>query len=309
MLAVVQTFDPPGVCARNLTECLAIQLKERDRFDPAMRGAGRASRPAGQARPRRLAKLCGVERRGSRRHDRGNPQAQSEARPRLRLDDGAADRARRVRARGAGRQLAGRAQFRHAAEGAGQPDATTRRFRKRAATTTRKPISPNACRPRPGWCARSISAPRPSSKCPARSCASRTGSLSAGVQHLRPLNLKTVADAIGMHELTVSRVTANKYMATSRGIFELKYFFTSSIAAADGGEAHSAEAVRHRIRQLIERRERQGRAVGRHHRGKAARGRHRYRAPHRREISRSHAHSVLGAAPARETVGRCLRRI
>jgi len=73
-----------------------------------------------------------------------------------------------------------------------------------------------------------------------------------GVQFLRPLNLKIVADAIGMHESTVSRVTANKYMATSRGIFELKYFFTSSIAASDGGEAHSAEAVRHRIKQLID---------------------------------------------------------
>jgi RNA polymerase sigma-54 factor len=55
-----------------------------------------------------------------------------------------------------------------------------------------------------------------------------------------------------MHESTVSRVTANKYMATNRGIFELKYFFTSSIAASDGGEAHSAEAVRHRIKQLID---------------------------------------------------------
>jgi RNA polymerase sigma-54 factor len=55
-----------------------------------------------------------------------------------------------------------------------------------------------------------------------------------------------------MHESTVSRVTANKYMATNRGIFELKYFFTSAIASADGGEAHSAEAVRHRIRQLID---------------------------------------------------------
>ena len=78
-----------------------------------------------------------------------------------------------------------------------------------------------------------------------------------GVQHLRPLNLKTVADAIGMHELTVSRVTANKYMATNRGIFELKYFFTSAIASADGGEAHSAEAVRHRIKQLIDAESRQ----------------------------------------------------
>jgi RNA polymerase sigma-54 factor len=72
-----------------------------------------------------------------------------------------------------------------------------------------------------------------------------------GVRHLRPLNLKTVADAISMHESTVSRVTANKYMATNRGIFELKYFFTSAIAASDGGEAHSAEAVRDHIKQLI----------------------------------------------------------
>ena len=55
-----------------------------------------------------------------------------------------------------------------------------------------------------------------------------------------------------MHESTVSRVTANKYMATSRGIFELKYFFTSSIASSDGGEAHSAEAVRHRIKIMID---------------------------------------------------------
>jgi RNA polymerase sigma-54 factor len=78
------------------------------------------------------------------------------------------------------------------------------------------------------------------------------GFFAHGVEHLRPLNLKTVAEAISMHESTVSRVTANKYMATSRGIFELKYFFTSAIAAAHGGEAHSAEAVRHRIKQLID---------------------------------------------------------
>ena len=112
-----------------------------------------------------------------------------------------------------------------------------------------------------------------------------------GVQFLRPLNLKTVADAISMHELTVSRVTANKYMATSRGIFELKYFFTSSIAASDGGEAHSAEAVRHRIRQLIDAESAAGRAVRRHHRRPAARGRHRHRATNCRKISGSDANS------------------
>jgi len=72
-----------------------------------------------------------------------------------------------------------------------------------------------------------------------------------GVAHLRPLNLKTVADAISMHESTVSRVTSHKYMSTPRGVFELKYFFTSAIAGTSG-DSHSAEAVRHRIKDLIE---------------------------------------------------------
>jgi len=76
--------------------------------------------------------------------------------------------------------------------------------------------------------------------------------LAYGVEHLRPLNLKTVADAIGMHESTVSRVTSNKYIATPRGVFEMKFFFTSAIQSSEGGEAHSAESVRHKIRQLID---------------------------------------------------------
>jgi RNA polymerase sigma-54 factor len=76
--------------------------------------------------------------------------------------------------------------------------------------------------------------------------------LAYGVQHLRPLNLRMVADAIGMHESTVSRVTANKYVATPRGIFELKYFFSSAVGATDAGEAHSSEAVRHRIKEMID---------------------------------------------------------
>jgi RNA polymerase sigma-54 factor len=78
------------------------------------------------------------------------------------------------------------------------------------------------------------------------------GFLAYGVEHLRPLNLKTVADAIGMHESTVSRVTSNKYIATPRGVFELKYFFTSAIQATEGGEAHSAASVRHKIKGLVE---------------------------------------------------------
>jgi len=73
-----------------------------------------------------------------------------------------------------------------------------------------------------------------------------------GVSSLRPLILRDIADAIDMHESTVSRVTTNKYIATPRGVFELKYFFTASIASSVGGAAHSAESVRYRIKTLIE---------------------------------------------------------
>jgi RNA polymerase sigma-54 factor len=79
------------------------------------------------------------------------------------------------------------------------------------------------------------------------------GFLTHGVRHLRPLNLRTIADAISMHESTVSRVTSNKYVATPRGLFELKYFFTAAIHSMNGAESHSAEAVRDRIREMIER--------------------------------------------------------
>ncbi|WP_068085200.1 RNA polymerase factor sigma-54 [Polycladidibacter stylochi] len=76
--------------------------------------------------------------------------------------------------------------------------------------------------------------------------------LSHGVQYLRPLNLKVVAEAIGMHESTVSRVTSNKYLSTPRGIYELKYFFTTAIASSEGGETHSSEAVRDKIKRMID---------------------------------------------------------
>jgi RNA polymerase sigma-54 factor len=78
------------------------------------------------------------------------------------------------------------------------------------------------------------------------------GFLVHGVQHLKPITLKTVADAIEMHESTVSRVTTNKYMATPRGVFELKYFFTNAIPSAGGeGDVRSSESVRHRVREMI----------------------------------------------------------
>ena len=72
-----------------------------------------------------------------------------------------------------------------------------------------------------------------------------------GVAYLKPLTLRTVAEAIEMHESTVSRVTSNKYLSCARGLYELKYFFTSGIQSSDGGEAVSAEAVKSHIKTLI----------------------------------------------------------
>jgi RNA polymerase sigma-54 factor len=73
-----------------------------------------------------------------------------------------------------------------------------------------------------------------------------------GVSELKPLTLRAVAEAIELHESTVSRVTSNKYLSCPRGTFELKYFFTSGVATSDGEGAASAEAVKSAIRQLIE---------------------------------------------------------
>ena len=73
-----------------------------------------------------------------------------------------------------------------------------------------------------------------------------------GVAELKPLTLRTVAEAIAMHESTVSRVTSNKYLNCDRGTFELKYFFTSGVASADGAGWVSAETVKAQIRALIE---------------------------------------------------------
>ncbi|MBE7636129.1 RNA polymerase factor sigma-54 [Sneathiella sp. P13V-1] len=73
-----------------------------------------------------------------------------------------------------------------------------------------------------------------------------------GITHLKPLNLKAIADAIEMHESTVSRVTSNKFIASPRGTFELKYFFTSAIGSTGGGDVHSAESVKYKLKQLVD---------------------------------------------------------
>ena len=126
------------------------------------------------------------------------------------------------------------------------------------------------------------------------------GFLRHGVEHLKPLILRDIAEAVEMHESTVSRVTSNKYIATPRGTFELKYFFTTAIHGTDGGESHSAEAVRHRHPCPDRRRKSRRYPVGRCDRGSSATRGRGHCPPDRGQIPGGAAHPQLGAAPAGE---------
>jgi RNA polymerase sigma-54 factor len=251
VLAIVQGFDPPGVCARNLTECLAIQLKERDRFDPAMQAlVGRLDLLARRDLAA-LRKVCGVG-------DEDLAEMIAEIRV-LNPKPGLAFGSTMVQ------PIVPDVYVRPAPDGGFAVELNSdtlpkvlvnqryyAELSKGAANDTAKTyLSENL--QSATWLMRALDQrAKTIVKVAAEIVRQQDAFFVHGVQHLRPLNLKTIADAISMHESTVSRVTANKYIATNRGIFELKYFFTSAIAASDGGDAHSAEAVRHRIRQLID---------------------------------------------------------
>ncbi len=251
VLAILQSFEPSGVCARNLTECLAIQLKDRNRYDPAMAALlGRLDLLAKRDFAA-LKRVCGVS-------DEDIADMVMEIK-RLNPKPGLAFGSTSVQ------PIVPDVFVRAAPDGSFAVELNSdtlprillnqtyhARVSKTAATPTDKAYLAEKLQSAT-WLIRALDQrARTILKVSAEIVKQQDAFFVHGVQHLRPLNLKTVADAISMHESTVSRVTANKYMATSRGIFELKYFFTSAIAAADGGEAHSAEAVRHRIKNLID---------------------------------------------------------
>jgi RNA polymerase sigma-54 factor len=251
VLGVLQGFDPPGVCARNLAECLAIQLKERDRFDPAMQALIEHLEMVARRDLAGLKRVCEV-------NDEDLAEMIAEIRQ-LNPKPGYAFGSAPVQ------PIVPDVFVRPSPDGGWlvelNPDTLPKvlinqSYYSQVSKTTRKDNDKSYladCLQTATWLVRALDQrARTILKVATEIVRQQDGFLSHGVQRLRPLNLRTVADAIAMHESTVSRVTANKYMATSRGIFELKYFFTSAIASADGGEAHSAESVRHRIRQLIE---------------------------------------------------------
>ena len=251
VLSILQGFDPPGVFARDLAECLALQLKDRNRYDPAMQALlGRLDLLARRDHAA-LKRICGVG-------DEDLTEMIAEVR-RLNPKPGLAFGTAVVQ------PIVPDVFVRPSPDGGWIVELNSdtlpkvlvnQRYYAEVSATAKRDTDKsylNDCLQSATWLVRALDQrARTILKVSNEIVRQQDAFFARGVEHLRPLNLKTVAEAIGMHESTVSRVTASKYMATSRGIFELKYFFTSAIAAAHGGEAHSAEAVRHRIRQLID---------------------------------------------------------
>ena len=251
LLGRLQGFEPTGVFARSVRECLALQLKERDRLDPAMTALLDNLPLLASRDMATLRRLCAVD-------DEDLREMVAEIRA-LTPRPGAAYGGDPVQ------PVTPDVFVREDGTGYWRVDLNTdtlprllidQRYHARVAGGARSDQEKTFvadCLAQANWLVKSLDQrARTILKVSSEIVRQQDAFLAFGVEHLRPLNLKTVADAIGMHESTVSRVTSNKYVSTPRGLFELKFFFTSSIASADGGEAHSAEAVRHKIRVLID---------------------------------------------------------
>ncbi len=251
VLAKLQTFDPPGVFARSLAECLALQLKDQNRYDPLM------------ARLLGNLDLLANRNLGALKKAVGNDmdelaemiQEIKRLNPKPGLKFGSVQM----------QPVVPDVIVRAASDGGWHVELNSdtlprvlvnstyyTRIHKTASNEKDKGYLLE-CLQTANWLVKSLDQrARTILRVSEQIVRQQDGFFMHGVQHLRPLNLKTIAEAISMHESTVSRVTSNKYISTPRGIFELKYFFTSAIASSLDGESHSSESVRYRIKQLID---------------------------------------------------------
>jgi RNA polymerase sigma-54 factor len=251
VLLAMQAFDPPGVLARSLAECLRLQLQEQNRYDPQIKLLLENLDLLGSHNIAGLKRAVGVE-----MDELAEMIAElKQLNPKPGLAFGSVHI----------QPVVPDVFVRPASDGGWFVELNSetlprvlvnRSYYTRVSKTARNPQDKDYlvdCLQSANWLAKSLDQRARTILRVAEEIVRQQDAFFAhGVQHLRPLNLKTVADAIKMHESTVSRVTSNKYIATPRGIFELKYFFTSSIACSGDGEAHSSESVRHRIKHLID---------------------------------------------------------
>jgi RNA polymerase sigma-54 factor len=247
----LHTFDPPGVCARSVAECLAIQLRDKDRLDPAMQALLNNLDLVAKSDIDGLRKACGVD-----------------------VED-IKDMCAEIRALNP-RPGSG---FQHETVQAIQPDVylkrtkgggwqvelntgtlprvlVNRRYYSQLSAKTRdkqerKYLSDQLAVA--SWLVKALDQRAQTIlKVSTEIVAQQDAFFRQGIKYLRPLTLKEVAAAVELHESTVSRVTTNKYMASPRGTYELKYFFNASIQNASGGEDYSNKTVQFLIKELID---------------------------------------------------------
>ena len=251
VLAVVHGFEPVGVGARSLAECLALQLAECNRFDPIIAKLLDNLELVAARDYARLRRICEVDQ--DELHEMIDEIRALNPKPGLQFGSRPVeavvpdilvhrdiDGAWKVQLNP---ETLPRISVNHGFYAAA----------KRMARSEQDKQYLQGCISTANWLARSLDQRKRTMMKVAREIVRQQENFfEHGVRGLKPLGLRDVADRIGMHESTVSRVTSNKYMQTSRGTFELKYFFTSAIAAAGPGDAHSSEAVKHRIKEMID---------------------------------------------------------
>ncbi|MEO9599107.1 RNA polymerase factor sigma-54 [Parasphingorhabdus sp.] len=250
ILGVVQTLDPVGIGARDLAECLTLQAKDADRYDPAMaRLIDNLDLLAKGALPQ-LKRICGVD--DEDLMDMISELRNYDPKPGCKIGGGdvqavvpdvfIAEQTNRwiieVNSATLPKVLVNRTYYSELKDGA--QDKASKEWL-------------NECLADANWLVKALDQrQRTIVKVATEIVKQQEEFFRKGVEHLRPLTLKNVAEKIEMHESTVSRVTSNKYLSCSRGTFELKYFFTSGIQSSTGGEASSAEAVKSHIKSLID---------------------------------------------------------
>lgn len=251
VLTIMHGFEPTGVMARSVSECLGLQLAERNRLDPAMQAMLDNLPLLAKRDLITLREVCAVD---------GEDLADMIAEIRsLNPKPGAAFGADPAPS------VVPDVFIREAPNGAWAVELNSDNLPRvlmnqryyaevtRGARQETEKAWIAECAQTASWLVKSLDQrARTILKVTREIVRQQDGFLTYGVSHLRPLNLKSIATVIDMHESTVSRVTSNKYVSTPRGTFELKYFFTASIQSTDGSEAHSAVSVRYRIKELID---------------------------------------------------------
>lgn len=248
----VQQFDPAGIFARSLAECLALQLQRIDRFDPAMKALVDNLELLGKRDFKALKNICGVDEADLL--DMMSDIQSLDPKPggvfqnfnmQTIVPDVFVKQAKsgewhiEMNSHNLPKVLVNQSYFAKVTEGLDKKDPDYEFM--------------SECMQSANWLSRSLDQrAKTIIKVAAEIVKQQTEFFAKGVSCLKPLNLRSVADAIGMHESTISRVTSNKYMMTPRGLFELRYFFTTAISGGEGADPHSAEAIRFRIKSLID---------------------------------------------------------